>query len=220
MSKPSLQLIHCSNGIRPGAKRRQNGRSFRPFVIHEGVRSVPGERSWEAALELIDLGFWVFYGNYLAFLEASTTVLGGPNWTDPEEAGKIDMVRPNHASRPGGPPQQRLWRIVRIASGSDVLPIEVRCATKAGRHRKPGHKPSYNRSIRFDVSHLPPYNWAWRARTLTSPQSARWGSGGLDRIAGASTISPFGSSAPPALSHRPASVSYNQQAEPKRMQLC
>jgi hypothetical protein len=87
MSKPSLQLIHCSNGIRPGAKRRQNGRSFRPFVIHEGVRSVPGERSWEAALELIDLGFWVFYGNYLAFLEASTTVLGGPNWTDPEEAG-------------------------------------------------------------------------------------------------------------------------------------
>jgi hypothetical protein len=78
MSKPSLQLIHCSNGIRPGAKRRQNGRSFRPFVIHEGVRSVPGERSWEAALELIDLGFWVFYGNYLAFLEASTTVLGGP----------------------------------------------------------------------------------------------------------------------------------------------
>jgi len=48
---------------------------------------VPGERPWEAALGLIDLGFLVFYGNYLAFLEASTTVLGGPNWTDPEEAG-------------------------------------------------------------------------------------------------------------------------------------
>ena len=40
---------------------------------------MPGEPSWEAALELIDLGFWVFYGNYLAFLEASTTVLGGPD---------------------------------------------------------------------------------------------------------------------------------------------
>jgi len=87
MSKPSLQLIHCSNGIRPGAKRRQNGHSFRPFVIHGGVKSVPGERPSEAALGLINLGFLVFYGNYLAFLGASTTVLGGPNWTDPEEAG-------------------------------------------------------------------------------------------------------------------------------------
>ena len=87
MSKPSLQLIHCSNGIRPGAKRRQNGRSFRPFVIHGGVKSVPGEPPWEAALELIDVGFLFFYGNYLAFLEASTAVLGGPNRTDPEEAG-------------------------------------------------------------------------------------------------------------------------------------
>ena len=48
---------------------------------------MPGERPWEAALGLIDLGFLVFYGNYLAFLGASTTVLGGPNWTDPEEAG-------------------------------------------------------------------------------------------------------------------------------------
>ena len=31
---------------------------------------MPGERPWEAALGLIDLGFLVFYGNYLAFLEA------------------------------------------------------------------------------------------------------------------------------------------------------
>ena len=87
MSKPSLQLIHCSSGIRPGAKRRQNGRTFRPFVIHGGarVRSAPGERSWEAALELIDLGFLVFYRNYFAFLGASTT--GGPNWADPEKTG-------------------------------------------------------------------------------------------------------------------------------------
>ena len=66
MSKPSLQLIHCSNGIRPGAKRRQNGGGFRPLVIPGGVRSVPGERSWEAALELIGLGFLVCYANYLA----------------------------------------------------------------------------------------------------------------------------------------------------------
>jgi hypothetical protein len=39
---------------------------------------VSGERPWEAAFELIDLVFLVFYGNYLAFMEASTTVLGGP----------------------------------------------------------------------------------------------------------------------------------------------
>jgi hypothetical protein len=89
MSKPSLQLIHCSNSIRPGAKRRQNGRSFRPFVINGGalVRSAAGERSWEAALELIDLGFLVFYRNYFACLGASATVLGGPNGTDPEKTG-------------------------------------------------------------------------------------------------------------------------------------
>lgn len=48
---------------------------------------MPGGRSWETALELIDLGFLVFYGNYLALLEASTTALGGPNWTDPEKTG-------------------------------------------------------------------------------------------------------------------------------------
>jgi len=87
MSKPSLQLVHRSNGIPPGAKRRQNGGGFRPFVIHGGVSSAPGERSWQAALELVDLGLFVFYGNYLAFLEASTAVLGGPNWTDPEKTG-------------------------------------------------------------------------------------------------------------------------------------
>jgi hypothetical protein len=45
---------------------------------------VPDERSWQAALELIDLGFLVFFGNYFALVEASTAVLGGRNWTDPE----------------------------------------------------------------------------------------------------------------------------------------
>jgi hypothetical protein len=86
MSKPRLLLIHCSNGIRPRAKHRQHGRSFRPFVIHGGARarSVPRESSWEAALKLIDLGFLIFHVNCLAFLQASTTVLEAHNWTDPE----------------------------------------------------------------------------------------------------------------------------------------
>jgi hypothetical protein len=77
MSKPSLQLIHCSNGIRAGATRRQNGRSFRPLVIDGGVKSAAGAHSWEAALELFNLGVLVCYGNYLAFLEANMTVLSG-----------------------------------------------------------------------------------------------------------------------------------------------
>jgi hypothetical protein len=83
MSKPSLQLVHRSNGIPPGAKRRQNDGGFRPYVIYGGVSSAPADRSWQTALELADLGFFAFYGNYLALLEASMTVLGGPNWTDP-----------------------------------------------------------------------------------------------------------------------------------------
>jgi hypothetical protein len=77
MSKPSLQLIHCSSGIRPGATRRQNGRSFRPVVIDGGVKSAPGEHSWEAALELFNLGVLVFHANYRAFLQANMIVLRG-----------------------------------------------------------------------------------------------------------------------------------------------
>jgi hypothetical protein len=77
MSKPRLRLIHCSNGVRPRAKHRQHGRSFRPLVIHGGARarSAPRESSWEAALELINLGFLISGCNYVAFLRASTTVL-------------------------------------------------------------------------------------------------------------------------------------------------
>ena len=58
MSKPCLRLIHCSDGIRPEANHRPRGRGFRPLVIHGGARarSVPRESSWEAALELINLG--------------------------------------------------------------------------------------------------------------------------------------------------------------------
>ena len=85
MSKPSLQLIHCSNSVRPGPKRRQNGSSFRPLVIPGGMQSISGEHSWEAALELIGLGFLVSYANYLALLEASTTVLAGSSWIDHEK---------------------------------------------------------------------------------------------------------------------------------------
>jgi hypothetical protein len=86
MSKPRLQLIHCSNGIRPEAEHRQRGRSFRPLVIHGGARarSAPRESSWEAAL--INLGSLIFHANYLALLQASMTVLEAYSRTDPEEA--------------------------------------------------------------------------------------------------------------------------------------
>ena len=43
------------------------------------------ESSWEAALELINLGFLVSHCNYLAFLQASITVLEAYNRTDPEK---------------------------------------------------------------------------------------------------------------------------------------
>src|ERR1700693_1162831 len=88
MSKPRLQLIHCSNGIRPEAKHRRHGRSFRPLVIQGGRASeirAERESSWEAALELINLGFSISHRNYLAFLHASITVLGAYKWTDPEK---------------------------------------------------------------------------------------------------------------------------------------
>ena len=86
MSKPRLRLIHCSNGIRPGAKHRQHSHSFRPLVINGGARARSvGGSSWEAALELVDLGFLISHANYLALLEASITVFGFHNWTDPEK---------------------------------------------------------------------------------------------------------------------------------------
>jgi hypothetical protein len=81
MSKPRLQLIHCSNGIRLGGKPRHHGRSFRPLVIHGGVRakSAPRESALETALELIDLGFSISLRNYRAFLQASITILEAYN---------------------------------------------------------------------------------------------------------------------------------------------
>jgi hypothetical protein len=87
MSKPRLQLIHCSNDIPPRAKHRQHGRSFRPVVIHGGARarSAPRESSLETVLKLINLGFLVHQLNYLAFLQASLAALESHNWTDPEK---------------------------------------------------------------------------------------------------------------------------------------
>jgi hypothetical protein len=38
----------------------------------------------QAALELIDLGFFISHGNYLAYLQA-ITVCEAYNWTDPEK---------------------------------------------------------------------------------------------------------------------------------------
>src|SRR6202163_1418734 len=87
MSKPRLQLIHCSNGIRLGGKPRHHGRSFRPLVIHGGARakSAPRVSAWEAALELMDLSFSISNRNYRAFLQASITILEAYNRTDPEK---------------------------------------------------------------------------------------------------------------------------------------
>ena len=88
MSKPSLQLIHCSNSIPAGARRRYANRSFRPEIIAGGMRPATKEQPWETtALELFGLGVLVICGNYLALLEASMAVLSGSNWTDPENAG-------------------------------------------------------------------------------------------------------------------------------------
>src|SRR5260370_17353487 len=72
MSKPRLQLIHCSNDIPPRAKHRRHGRSFRPSVIHGGARarSAPRESSLETVLKLINLAFFFPHLTYLASLLA------------------------------------------------------------------------------------------------------------------------------------------------------
>jgi hypothetical protein len=44
-----------------------------------------GGSSSETALELVGLGFLISHANYLAFLEASITVLGAHHWNDPEK---------------------------------------------------------------------------------------------------------------------------------------
>lgn len=85
MSRPRLQLVHCSNGIPPEAKHGQHG--FRPRVIHGGARarSVPRESPGQAALELIHLGFLISHCSYFAFLQASIAVIESYNRADPKE---------------------------------------------------------------------------------------------------------------------------------------
>ena len=87
MSKPSLQLIHCSKSIPVGARRRHGNRGFRPEIIDGGVKASAGEHPFETALELIGLGVVVSCRNYLALLEAGMAVLHGSTSTDPEKAG-------------------------------------------------------------------------------------------------------------------------------------
>ncbi|MGX9432739.1 MULTISPECIES: hypothetical protein [Bradyrhizobium] len=80
MSKPRLLLIHCSSGIRPGAKYGQHGRSFRPLIIDRAARArpAPSESSWEAALNPTNVGFLIS----ITFLQVSMAVLDA--WTHPE----------------------------------------------------------------------------------------------------------------------------------------
>ena len=59
MSKPSLQLIHCSDSIPAAARRRHARRSFRPEIIDGGVKPAVSEHPWETALELFGLGVLV-----------------------------------------------------------------------------------------------------------------------------------------------------------------
>jgi hypothetical protein len=90
MSRPRLQLVHSSNGTRLGAVDRPSDRSFRPLVIQGGARAkfVPGESSWGAALELINLGFLASCHNYVAFVQASIAVLEAYSRTELERIGR------------------------------------------------------------------------------------------------------------------------------------
>jgi hypothetical protein len=87
MLKPRLRLVHSSNGTEPREVRRSRDRSFRPLVIQGGARAkfAPGESSWEAALELINLGLLASCRNYAAFVQASMAVLEACNRTDFEK---------------------------------------------------------------------------------------------------------------------------------------
>src|SRR5215213_4578624 len=85
MSKPNLQLIHCSNVVPLRADHLQKSRSFRPLVIDGGVRR--GEPGWDATLKLFD-GLLVFHQNYFAFLAAHMAFLWGLHRERPERPGR------------------------------------------------------------------------------------------------------------------------------------
>jgi hypothetical protein len=85
MPKPSLRLVHSSNGSRLEVEYRPRDRSFRPLVIKGGARakSAPAESPWEAAFSLFSLGFLASCHNYVAFLQTSIAILEASNRTDP-----------------------------------------------------------------------------------------------------------------------------------------
>jgi hypothetical protein len=88
MSKARLHLICCSGGVEPEAVHRRRGRSFQLSIIDGGKRATaaPGEKLWEATLDLFDLGILVSQVNYLAFVAASLTALELQGWADPKQA--------------------------------------------------------------------------------------------------------------------------------------
>jgi hypothetical protein len=76
MPKQGLRLVHSSNGAQPGAVGRQRNRGFRPSVIQGSGRArSPGEISWDAPLQLINLGFLASCRNYVVFVQAGLAVL-------------------------------------------------------------------------------------------------------------------------------------------------
>jgi len=84
MSKPSLRLVCSSNGTQPGTLGRRRSRGFEPLVIQGGrASSALEENVWEAGLELVHLGLLASCRNYVAFVQASMTVL--ELCTDPEK---------------------------------------------------------------------------------------------------------------------------------------
>jgi hypothetical protein len=82
--KAAAPTIDPLLGRRPTGSKAPTARPQLPTFGHSW-RSVPRESSWEATLELINLGFSISHGNYLAFLRASTTVHGAYNRTNPEK---------------------------------------------------------------------------------------------------------------------------------------
>lgn len=88
MSKARLHLICCSDDVEPEAMHRRRGRSFQLSVIDGGKRAIaaPGEKLWEATLDLFDLGILVSQVNYLAFVAASLTAIELQGWADPKQA--------------------------------------------------------------------------------------------------------------------------------------
>lgn len=89
MSKARLHLICCSDDVEPEAMHRRRGRGFRLSVIDGDKRAIaaPGEKLWEAMLDLFDLGILVSQANYLAFVAAGLTAIELQGWAGPKQTG-------------------------------------------------------------------------------------------------------------------------------------